>query len=860
MTERTLHLIGNAHIDPVWLWQWPEGFEEVRATFRAALELMDEDPDMRFTADSAAYYAWIEEIDPAMFERIRQRVAEGRWEIAGGMWVEPDCNLPSGESFVRHVLVSQRFFRSRFGRTPRIGLNVDPFGHNLGLPQILRLGGMDAYVFMRPGPHEKALPAPMFRWRSPDGAEVLGLRIPHEYCTPREELEEHLERVLEQLPPEWSSFIAFYGVGNHGGGPTRANLASIRRLSGRAGGPRLVIDTIERFVDAEARAAAPHAPLVADDLQHHAVGCYAAHSGIKRWNRRAESLLLAAEGWAAVASAVAGTTYPAADLDRAWKNVLFNQFHDILAGTSIEPAYEEARDQLGEASAIAARALNLAIQSIASRIDLPPLVSGAPVPPAGTPIDQPIDQPIVAFNVLPWLVRAAVELEFGGFEADDALCDEEGRPVAVQETQSYATASASRRRIVFEAELPPTGYRTYRVVRGGARVPGTGVQAGPSWIANDRLRLRVDAANGRISELVVRRDGRDVAELADRSRPRAVVVDDTSDTWGHGRVAYHDVVGGFTVRRVEVVERGPVRAILRVVSAFGASELTEDFVLSAGADHVTWRVLLDWQERARLLKLRVPTRLRDAVPTYEVPYAAIVRLQDGEEKPGQRWVDLTGALDGLDEPCGVAVLNDGKYGFDVVDGSIGVTAVRSPIYAHHDPAVASPGVRYQYQDVGFQRFTLALLPHLGPWETAGVPRRAVELNVHPTTLLESPHPGSLPSVASFASASSPDVILGALKLAEDGSGDAVIRLVDATGLGGPGFVELPAFERGFAAEVGPWQIRTWRVPRGAGAPWEVDLLEEPLERLGFRRERRAMPREAVAASPPVADPDRPETG
>ena len=171
--RRTLHLVGNSHIDPVWLWQWPEGLQEVRATFRSALDRMTEYPEFIFTSDSAAYYEWIEEIDPDMFEEIRERVAEGRWEIVGGWWVEPDCNLPSGESFVRQALFSQRFFLERFGRIATVGYNVDPFGHNAMLPQLLKRAGMDSYVFMRPGPHEYRLPGPIFWWRSPDGSRVL---------------------------------------------------------------------------------------------------------------------------------------------------------------------------------------------------------------------------------------------------------------------------------------------------------------------------------------------------------------------------------------------------------------------------------------------------------------------------------------------------------------------------------------------------------------------------------------------------------------------------------------------------------------------------------------------------------------
>jgi alpha-mannosidase len=200
----------------------------------------------------------------------------------------------------------------------------------------------------------------------------------------------------------------------------------------------------------------------------------------------------------------------------------------------------------------------------------------------------------------------------------------------------------------------------------------------------------------------------------------------------------------------------------------------------------------------------------------------------------------------------VALLNDGKHGFDVRHGSIGVTAVRSPIYAHHDPAEPQPGVRYQYQDIGFQRFTLALMPHIGPLSASRVARRALELNVLPTTLLESPHPGDASTSASFLEVSSSNVVVGALKRAEDGSGDVIVRMFETAGTGGPCRVDLRAWGRSFQADIGPWQVRTWRVP-ASGDPFEVDLLEDPIS-----EPRRPAPSSQARVAPPVEDPDRPE--
>jgi alpha-mannosidase len=809
-----LHLIGNSHIDPVWLWQWPEGYQEIRATFRSALDRMREYPEFIFTCDSVAYYEWVAEIDPDMFEEIRARVAEGRWEIVGGWWVEPDCNLPSGESFVRQALVGQRFFLEQFGRIATVGYNVDPFGHHGMLPQILRRSGMDRYVFMRPGPHELPLPGPIFWWESPDGSRVLAYRLPHEYCAPREDLGNHLDKSIAQLPDRWAEMMAFYGVGNHGGGPTRENLDSIRRLDGAGAMPALRHSTPARFFETiEASAAADRWPVWRDDLQHHAVGCYSAHSGIKAWMRRAEHELVAAESWAAVTAVALDRAYPRRELGTAWRQVLFNQFHDTFGGTAIEPAYRDARDQLGEASSVASRQQNRALQAISMRIGIP---------------NDPTTFPIAVFNPHAWPVRTVVETEYGGLKPIDGLVDDGGAAIPFQPVQSYATVSAWRSRFAFEAEIPALGYRLYRMAASAPRPSAQGpLRTTPTSLENDHLRLELDPRTGRLTSLRLKDDEGEI-ELAVPGDSRAAVVDDTSDTWGHRRLAYRDEVGAFEATTVELVESGPVRGILRVDSRFGDSRLVEDYVLAANATSVEIRVILDWHEHARLLKLRYAAPVTAPVATYEIPYGTIERPANGEEEPGQRWVDVSGDL-GDDGVAGLAVLNDAKYGFDVDGAEIGITAVRSPIYAHHEPAVPKPGVRYQFQDQGSQRFTLALVPHRGPWSAAGLARRAAVLNARPTVLFESFHEGPLPQSHSFASVEPEHLVLGAVKLAEDGD-DLVVRVVETEGRAATARLSVPDLGREHEVEIGPYEIRTFRIPRDASAPVvETDLLERPVD-------------------------------
>ena len=228
------------------------------------------------------------------------------------------------------------------------------------------------------------------------------------------------------------------------------------------------------------------------------------------------------------------------------------------------------------------------------------------------------------------------------------------------------------------------------------------------------------------------------------------------------------------------------------------------------------------------MKVRLATAVSADDAWFEVPYGAIRRPASGDEEPGQRWVDVSGPIPGADGTFGLAVLNDSKYGFDVHDGEIGVTAVRSPIYAHHEPMTPKPGVRYQFQDLGVQRFTLSLLPHRGTWADAGLTRAATELNQRPTILLESGHPGRLPDTASYAAVEPDNLVLGAVKVAEDGD-DLVVRVVETCGRAVRGAVDLPLWQRRFEIDIGPFQIRTFRISRDPDVEvTETDLLERPL--------------------------------
>jgi alpha-mannosidase len=821
--KQMLHAIGNAHIDPVWLWRWPEGVETVRATFRSALDRMKEYPDFIFTGSSAAFYAWLKDVDPAMFEEVRARVLEGRWEIVGGWWIQPDANIPGGESFVRQALYGQRFFQREFGCMATMGYNPDTFGHTGTLPQILRKSGMTRYIFMRPMRNEKTLPGNVFLWEAPDGSQVLTGRIARSYGSWGEELVEHIKGVDQERPAYVDDYFVFYGVGNHGGGPTKRNIESIQAISKDSSMPRIALSSLGAFfsaVEQQIAAGAP-VPVVHDDLQHHARGCYTVESEVKRQNRRTEHLLMTAERWASAAYATLGRPYPAQEFDAAWQAVLFNQFHDIQAGSSLPEAYQDARDSYGQAAAIANKAITFSLQSISGQVD------------TRGPGDA-----LVIFNPLPWAVTVPVEVERGSAN----LTDSQGNKIPGQSIQPMTVTG--QRRSVFVAELPALGYRVLRQDADRAATDNPifkAVDAAPARQASDDdlsvngatlenrfWRIEFDPASGQMTRLY---DKRNHVELLAAPGNSGIVIDDKSDTWSHDVLSFRDELGRFGQASISVEEEGPVRVGLRIESQWGKSSLLQRVYLYRDLDTIDCRLTVNWQEQWKMLKLGFPLKLDDPRATYDIAYGSIARACNGEEEPGQQWIDVAGFAQtdsGERIPYGVSLLNDCKYGFDVKDAEMRMSILRSPIYAFHNPYKPEAGRQYSYQDQGIQTVNYQLVPHRGTWQEAAIPRRAWELNERPLWVNEFIHAGNLPVQASFLDAGPSNILVSVCKKAEDAEA-LVVRGYETAGQATAATLHLPQIGFTWQGHFEPHEIKSWRITLGEQpAVTEVDLLERDL--------------------------------
>ncbi len=800
-----LYVIGNAHIDIPWLWPWSEAMDVGLSTFRSALDRMNEYPEFKFTASSAILYEWAASADPGMMAEIRKRVAEGRWGVVGGWMVEPDVNIPSGESLIRQGLYGQRIFQQLVGRTAKVGYNPDSFGHPGTLPQILKLQGMSDYVFMRPGAHEKELPADVFWWQGADGTRVLAHRIPMSYGLTRD-IQQHM---LEYLKLQEPSMMFFYGAGDHGGGPAKETINTLLDISKQPGAPGIIFSTPERYF-ADISGGKDY-PVVNDDLQHHSVGCYTALSEIKKENRTTEAALVTGEKMAELANILAGFPYPKSEFASSWRKVLLMQFHDSMAGTALPEQYVVARHAYGYAQEVADQAMNLAAAKIAWQI----------------PTADPASEYLVVFNPHAWPAKLNVQYDLNWRLPDDPaqansrVEDEQGNSVLHQWTAGQ-TVVGSRRGLVFEAPIPAFGYRQFRVRHTDpVAAPESTVTATERTLENEHLRVTF-ADDGTIS--MFDKDANAEVFRGGTGGARAVVIDDHSDTWSHDVRAYTQEMGQFGSAGFHVLEQGPVRATLRVRTGYGASFMTTDWMLYAGARSLEARVSLDWHEHQKILKFSFPVDVQNPVPTYEIADGFKVRKANGTEDPGQRWIDVSGDRNGL--TYGLAVLNDAKYGYSVQDNDLRVSIVRGAPYAHHQPAKLDPNKEYIWQDQGIQTFRMILVPHSGTWQDAGIVRMAEEMTAPVPVLYQGIHRGTRAQSASFLSVDAPDVVVSTLKQSEDGN-DLIVRCYETAGHATKATLDLGLVHRKWTGSFHPLEIKTLRVPTSPGGSIrEVNALEQ----------------------------------
>ena len=814
-----IKLIGNAHLDPIWLWRWQEGCAEVLQTFRSALDRLNEYRDFVFTCSSAAYYKWVEEIDPQMFEEIRAMVKKGRWVPVNGWWVQPDCNMPSGESFARQALYSQLYYYEKFGIICKTGYNVDSFGHNGMLPQILKKSGMDNYVFQRPGTHENdEIPENLFWWDSPDGSRVMAYRIPEGYVAHgKEDIDRKIKEYSDRIEKTGHGMMMFYGVGNHGGGPTKGDIEYLKENLTKEGFAELEFSSPDEYFE-DMHNEFLDIPSWGDDLQHHASGCYSATSMVKALNRKAENILAAAEKWDTVSSLVTGSKPETEKFRDAWKKVCFNQFHDILCGCSIMEAYEDVKESEGYALNIASETYNNAVLRIARKIDT--WVDGVSAPVLETRhytgADNGFPRPVVVFN--PHSYDA--EIPVRTYHPSKIVTDSEGNEVSFQNVRS-SRSNDDHLDTLFLAKVPAFGYNTYWLEGDSdARAPKELGNTDDLFMENKYMSVEFDSQTGFIKSLVDKNTGVDYADENFLAIP-TVIEDSKTDTWAHNVFKFHDVKGLMELQSIERVESGALRSVIRTKHKYNDSYLTQEFILAKNQKTLRVDCKAMWQEQFTLLKFAFPTGGNEAISTYEIPCGFIKRPCNGEEEPALNWADLTVTKGG--KRVGLSIMSDSKYSYDCPGAELRLTALRNVIFADHYSD--RPAADFNFTDEGLNRFSYGIYLHDGEADGSDVVKEAHLFNNNIVAVPESYHKGELSQKDAFIYTNLDNVQITAFKRCEDGSGDLIIRLYETKGIeNSKGYLMSKLFDNGFWYDIGKHEIKTFRVDRDTFVK-ETNFLE-----------------------------------
>jgi alpha-mannosidase len=771
MKSYTLDLIGHAHIDMAWLWRIPETKQVCRDTFSTMLKIMDETPDFKYAQSQMAAYEWMEKEQPEIFAGIKRHIACGQWVPVGGMWVEPDTSIPSGEALVRQFLLGKTYCRDKLGFLVKVGWLPDSFGHSWQMPQIMKKCGIEGYVFGRCSKPD----TPLFWWEAADGSRVLGFWTGNYNGAVRDSVADDVLRFARDSGRKEELYL--HGVGDHGGGPTYEDIANYKRLSQCAAAPTVRYESPERYFDKEIPEGSG-LPVVRDELGFTFEGCYTTRSDTKRQNRKLEVALKQAEtlGLIAREKNVNPRLLP------AWKTLCFNQFHDIICGSAIHPVYEDANAMYAEAFDVTRKVTDDALHAIVGK-------SGG-------------NDTITVFNTCEWERGGDVVFERPASLHGDAgifLADDSGPrlPVRVRsdgKLEAYVPA------------VPACGSRTLRPVI--ASVDSARPLPKANEIENEYLRLAVDPTSGRVSSLVGKGTDRECI-ASENGAPLFRVLGDNGDGWNIG----------YTGESMPITESASVTNTsdsvaqsIRVKGGFGASLYAIDYILYPGDPKLYIRLAVDWHEHQKLLKMDFPVALGTGpdAARFEIPFGSIERPTDGNERPMQRWLSVRGG-DGR----GLAVLNDCKYGADVSGSCARVTLLRSSTSPDSNP------------DEGRHEIILALLPLEPETSDGAITRAAQEIN-EPLVAVA----GSLetPESRSWVSVDNNGVVVSALKPAQDGRG-IIVRLYEVNGkpadaslrLWAPvaSAVETDMLEEGAAPldsdgttvkiHFSPWEIKTIRV-------------------------------------------------
>lgn len=761
MEQFTGHLVGHAHIDLQWLWEWQEGIVATERTFAQAVKFMDEFPGFTFSQSSSCLYQTIEENHPELFEKIKEKVANGQWELVGGRVCEGDLNLISHESQARHFLYGQRYFREKFGKTATVGWEPDTFGHNIQMPQILKQGGCDYYYFCRAGKGK-----PLFWWQGLDGTKVLAFDEPATGSWYNSDISyKQFQEMLDfQVTGNSKDSIWVYGVGNHGGGPTREHIEWALAQMKDPSKPTIKFSTATEFFEKLETYDLKNIPVIKDELNPIFDGCYTTHSRVKELNRDAEATTTSAETVAAVAH-LFGFAYPSDVFRKSWEEITFNHHHDTLPGSGIHAPYLKTYTTLEKVIAQNRDIVTRALETLSLRV---------------TPKEGGMS--IMVFNPLGWTRGGWVEtyLVKSGWDGGQSLNLDR---VVAQSTggTTYPIEIIDRhsRKVRFYANAPAFGYEVYHLrtaTETEIRHPKLEVSDDGYTIDTQFQTVKFDRKGGFIASLL----SKDMGNIqSGKALGRMEVHWETPagmSAWVLGRIGRSQIIEPFESTSAPGPGYVDVTFKYRVPAWNNVSKdsiISQRFRVRDYRD-IEVEVTCDWngvgtsQQPNALLRVAFETPFKSATSTYSVPFGALVRANDNREMPALQWAHIA------EGDAGLAIFNDAKHGFSN-DGS---TMRMSMIRSSYDPDPVP--------DVGHHVWRYQLSATTADWRDFLVPRRAAEFN-QPLVAATVPFDAHGDAPLRFSAVDFDQIGPGgrllptALKMAEDG-GAFVVRMFETSGL------------------------------------------------------------------------------
>jgi alpha-mannosidase len=815
--DYTAHVVGYAHMDMAWLWRWEESIHDImHNTFRNQLELMDQFPDYTYAQDQAVVLDMMEHYYPDIFKGIVQKAKTGNFIPVSSSWVQMDENMPDGESLVRQFLYGQKYSKDKFGHYVRVAWQPDIFGHPYSMPQIARKAGIELYLFNRP--HDPSRP-PIIWWQGLDGSRVLGYTTPGEYTQPMDHEHTTVLGMKNADRVGVKNILVLYGMGDHGGGPNPEDVSGIAKLNASPSDVRVKTTNVADYIDLLLTEKKDF-PVVDRELNFVFPGCYTTQVDMKRHNRQAEQLLLNAEKMSELAVFFDYRDYyPNRDITEAWKIALLDQAHDLAAGSGIGPIYADAARQYQEVFERGHRALNFSLQNLGLQLD----TRGEGVP-------------VVVYNPQSWDRSDLVIAEISAFALPSRLVAVHGDEAVPAQVLKPVTKVGSRETatVAFVAQkVPQMGLKLYRLVPESSRpkftAPSLQIGAKPRpYLENEFFHVELNPETGYIARLydkqnkreAFRGEGNFLVALEDTAeRAKETSLEYAGPAWDIGLTGKKWDIG--KAARIEIIEQGPARATLRVVHRFRDSEFVQDISLIAGVPRVDVEMSMDWHERTTFLKAGFPVNVSSTKVAAEIPYGAIERAQAGNEMVMGKWVDIS------DANYGIAVLNNGRNGFDAKDNQIRLSVIRGPWGP--DPRA----------DEGQHSFGYAIYPHRGGWKEGKVEFQALAFNSPLLALQEPAHAspqeqwagksGGLPAAYSFIKTESDHVILYAMKQMEGFyDTDAILRFFECEGREGDVSIQLPravrAVETNMLEDIILGQIGEGQTIHFHMKPWEIKTV------------------------------------